>query len=253
MSVYAIITLTQNTEVFIMFRKLFSLLLVLAFFCPFAISESWEAPAIKNPQDAYDYYVEETDGSDQMIFGMIDLMNEELATAQEYGAVRFDMSYVDTNGEPLITVTNYLQLSEYGNVHIIETTAAGEQHFVYNIGTNMYHLYGDKIEATPNGYTLEEADWFWNSYVFPFGNLEVMNGMRQDENGYSYFLIKSDDSMSFEYVVGDSMKIKQLRVYYADGKGNLELAIIVDYGVCPAQPLPEALTELLKQNAGTTP
>lgn len=236
-----------------MIKRLFSLILLLAFLCPLALSEGWEAPYVKNPQDAYEYYVKETDGSDQMIFGMIDIMNEELALAEEHGAVKFDMSYIGPNGEPMLTVTNYLQLSEYGNVHIIETTAADEQHFVYNIGTNMYHLYGDKIEATPNGYTLEEADWFWNSYVFPFGNLEVMNGMRQDENGYSYFLIKSDDSMSFEYVVGDSMKIKQLRVYYADGKGNLELAIIVDYGVCPAQPLPEALTELLKQNAGTTP
>ena len=117
----------------------------------------------------------------------------------------------------------------------------------------MYQVFEDEISVTENGYTQEEADWFWNSYIFPFGRLEVMNGMRQDENGFSYFLIKSDETMTFEYVVGDSMKIKQLRVYYADGKGNLELSIVVDYDVSEAQPLPDDLVDLLRQTAENAP
>ena len=80
----------------------------------------------------------------------------------------------------------------------------------------------------------------------------MLNGVRQDENGYSYFLIKSDDTMTFEYVVGGSMKIRQLRVYYSDGSGNLELAILVDYGVSEAQPLPKDLIDHLTQTAEST-
>lgn len=236
-----------------MLRRILALTFIIALFsCP-AFSEEWEAPALKNPQEAYEFFVEETDGSDQMVFGMLDIMNEELSIAKEHGAVKFDMSYIYPDGSVMITATNYLQLSEYGNVHIIETTYGGETHYVYNIGTNMYHLFEDEIEVTSSGYTPEDADWFWNSYIFPFGSLETLNSMRQDANGYSYFLIKSDETMTFEYVVGDGMKIKQLRVYYSDGNGNLELAIVVDYGVSEAQPLPEALIDLLKKTSETAP
>ncbi len=236
-----------------MIKKVFSIMLILSLLCPLALSESWDEPALKNPQDAYEFFIEESDGSEQMIFGMIDIMNEELALAQEHGAVKFIMTYVLPDGTPMITVNNYLQLSEFGNVHIVETSFFGEVTTVYNIGTNMYQVLEDEIAVSESGYTPEEADWFWNSYIFPFGRLEVMNGMRQDENGFSYFLIKSDETMTFEYVVGDGMKVRQLRVYYADGKGNLELAIIVDYDVSEAQPLPEDLIDLLKQTKGNEP
>lgn len=235
-----------------MVKKVFALILILTLLCPLAFAESWDEPALKNPQDAYEYFIEESDGSEQMLFGMIDIMNEELAIAEEHGAVKFIMSYIGPDGTPMITVNNYLQLSEFGNVHIVETSFFGVVSTVYNIGTNMYQVFEDEISVTENGYTLEEADWFWNSYIFPFGRLEVMNGMRQDENGYSYFLIKSDETMTFEYVVGDSMKVKQLRVYYSDGNGNLDLAIVVDYDVSEAQPLPDDLIDLLKQTAETT-
>lgn len=235
-----------------MFRRILVFMLVLASLSPLALSESWDEPALKNPQDAYEFFIEESDGSEQMLFGMIDIMNEELAIAEEHGAVKFIMSYIGPDGTPIITVNNYLQLSEFGNVHIVETSFFGEVSTVYNIGTNMYQVFEDEISVTENGYTLEEADWFWNSYIFPFGRLEVMNGMRQDENGYSYFLIKSDETMTFEYVVGDSMKVKQLRVYSSDGNGNLELSIVVDYDVSEAQPLPDDLIDLLKQTAETT-
>lgn len=236
-----------------MIKRIFISILVLSFLIPIAYSESWQAPALKNPQDAYEYYIEETDGSDQMIFGVIDIMNEEAAIAEEHGAVKFTMSFIGPDGTPMITTYNYLQKSEFGNVHIMETTNWGETSIVYNIGTKMYQLQEDTISVTDNGYTLEEADWFWNSYIFPFGNLEVLNGVRQDENGYTYFLIKSDDIMTFEYVVGDGMKIKQLRVYYSDGSGNHELAILVDYGVSEAQPLPKDLIDLLTQTAESIP
>lgn len=236
-----------------MIKRIFISILVLSFLIPIAYSESWQAPALKNPQDAYEYYVEETDGSDQMIFGVIDIMNEEAAIAEEHGAVKFTMSFIGPDGTPMITTYNYLQKSEFGNVHIMETTNCGETSIVYNIGTKMYQLQEDTISVTDNGYTQEEADWFWNSYIFPFGNLEVLNGVRQDENGYTYFLIKSDDTMTFEYVVGDGMKIMQLRVYYSDGSGNHELAILVDYGVSEAQPLPQDLIDLLAQTAESAP
>lgn len=236
-----------------MIKRIFISILVLSFLIPIAYSESWQAPALKNPQDAYEYYVEETDGSDQMIFGVIDIMNEEAAIAEEHGAVKFIMSFIGPDGTPMITTYNYLQKSEFGNVHIMETTNWGETSIVYNIGTKMYQLQEDTISVTDNGYTPEDADWIWNSYIFPFGNLEVLNGVRQDENGYTYFLIKSDDTMTFEYVVGDGMKIKQLRVYYSDGSGNHELAILVDYGVSEAQPLPQDLIDLLAQTAESAP
>lgn len=69
--------------------------------------------------------------------------------------------------------------------------------------------------------------------------------MRQDENGYSYFFIRSDEPYSFEFVVGEGMRILQLRVYTEDEDGVLKLHQCADYDVGPAWEIPQAVLDAM--------
>ena len=69
--------------------------------------------------------------------------------------------------------------------------------------------------------------------------------MRQDENGYLYFLIESDETMTFEFVTGDNMHIEQLRIYDRDEDGVLWLAAYVDYDVGPALEVPQDVLDAI--------
>ena len=72
-----------------------------------------------------------------------------------------------------------------------------------------------------------------------------MNGVRQDENGYTYFYIKSDENRSFEYVVGEGTRIVQLRVYEKNDDGALVLTSFADYDVGPAWEIPQAVLDAM--------
>lgn len=235
-------------------KKLFVLILCLIVLMPAAFSEDWDAPALLNPQEAYDYFVTETDGSDQMLFQIIDIMNEEKAIAEEYGAVKFYMTLYDDSANPAITMVHYLQICDFGYLHITEVTYDDETYYTYDIQDKMYSLIGDQVTVSDSSANdSDDPDWYWNSYVFPFGRLEVLNCMRQDANGYSYFLIKSDDYMTFEYVIGDSMKIRQLRIYTVNAQNDLQLSIVVDYDTSEAQPVPQAVLDKIEKDFGKKP
>ena len=73
-----------------------------------------------------------------------------------------------------------------------------------------------------------------------------------DENGYAYFFIESTDGMSFEFVVGEGMRIQQLRVYMENESGELKLWSYVDYDVGSAWEIPEIVLDAMEREFGSS-
>ena len=134
-----------------------------------------------------------------------------------------------------------LQDSPFGTMVIMDasvddvtlvTYACGEEAFFDMMGS-----------VSPTTLPTMDYEYFIDSYHFPYGSLDALNGIRQDENGYTYLLIRSDETMSFEFVVGSHLRIEQLRVYVRGEDGALTLTSYVDYDRGPAREIPQAVLD----------
>ena len=215
------------------------------------VSGEPDEPALSHPEERYtDYYVEETDGSEQLLFGLVDTQNDESADIEKHGAVYItENSALDANGRPAMTVKLFIQNSPYGKMLIMSYKLLWMEQSAYTVGEHTFSYDGNAVEESQI-YDEEEFDFYCESYHFPYGRLETLNGIRTDENGYMYMLVKSDDTMSFEFVLGDEMRVVQLRVYEKDADGVLNLFSYSDYDVGPAleipQPVLDAMAEVLE-------
>lgn len=229
-------------------KKWFSALLVAMLVCGVALAENWDAPALKNPKERYETYFEKTDGSENMLFGLLDAMNDEAETVAEHGCLKAIISSVDAQGEKQSSIYTYVQDSEFGNMIISSIMPSPAFGATYAVGPRnypvMFGVLGDPFESG----TQEDFDWYWESYHFPFGRLELMHGIRQDENGHSYFLVKSDDRMSFEFVTGEDMEIVEIRVYELDQDGALALTTLVNFEYCAALEVPENVRAAMEKD-----
>ena len=208
-----------------------------------------DSPALKDPGARYEYYTEETDGSEYMMFAMLDAVNDEAADITEYGALFItENQLLNDEGVPAVKIGMTLQDSPYGTVLISNMRFLWIDESTYSIGTHTWTYDGSRAEEA-EGFEQELFDYYTESYHFPYGSLEAMNGVRQDENGYTYYLIRSSEEMSFEFVVGEGMRIVQLRVYTRNEDGELALTSYADYATGPAveipQPVLDAMGEVL--------
>ena len=202
----------------------------------------WQEPLPTDPEVLYDVYMDATDGSEQLIFGMIDYMNDEEETIADGHALAMTHAAMDDRGQPADIVKIYLQDSEFGKV-IISVPADYPDISMYSFAGSSWQLRSGllyEMDADPG------FDTYFASFRFPYGQLETLNALRQDENGFAYMLVRSDEPMSFEFVMKDGMEIVSLRVYDNDG-GRLVLAMTVDYAVEDAQPLPQVLVDTLRE------
>ncbi len=216
--------------------------------CGTALAENWDAPALKNPKERYEIYFEETDGSENQLFGLLDAMNDEAETVAKHGCLKVIISNVDAQGEKQSSIYTYVQDSEFGHMIVYSYTPSTAFGATYAVGPRnypvMFGVLGDPFE---NG-AQEDFDWYWGSYHFPFGRLELMHGVRQDENGYSYFLIKSDDRMTFEFVAGEDLEIVEIRAYEPDQDGTLALTTLVNFEDCAAVEVPENVRAAMEKD-----
>ena len=204
-----------------------------------------DTPALKNPKDRYEVYVDATDGSEYMMYVMLDSANDEASNIAEHGALYItENQMLDASGKPTAHIDICLQDTPYGTVMISSTKFLWMTFTNYFIGTHAWSYDGETASPTDT-LTQDDYDYYIESYHFPYGSLETMNGVRQDENGYTYFLIKSSDEMTFEFVTGADMRIVQLRVYTPNDDGELALSSTVDYDVGPAQEIPQAVLDAM--------
>ena len=208
------------------------------------VTGPFDEPALKNPKDRYEAYVEETDGSEYPLFVVLDTLNDEAEEIEKNGALRITQGmYLDENGEPMLTVRIVMQNTLYGTVLItgVEYMGIREDETLYTIRDITFSDTNGKIER--DDFTTQgDYDYYIESFHFPYGTLEAMNGMRQDDNGYTYILIRSDEDFTFEFVTAN-MHIKQLRVYERGDDDELELTSLVDYTLGEAEEIPQEVLD----------
>jgi len=204
-----------------------------------------DEPALKNPEERYETFFEKTDGSDYLIFVALDNMNDEADDIAEHGALYItENQFLNGEGKPTAHIDISLQSTPYGTVIIASTKFLWMEFTSYSIGTHTWSYDGETASPT-DGLEQEDYDFYIESYHFPYGRLELLNSIRQDENGYTYYFIKSEDFRSFEFVTGENMRIVQLRVYERNDDGELVLNSYVDYDVGPAQEIPQAVLDAM--------
>jgi len=227
-------------------KKWFSLLLcaMLAFSC--ACAEELDTPALKNPEERYAFFMSETDGSENFIYAILDAMNDEATTVEEYGAMRMDQAYY-MEGQEVMRNQMLLQTCDYGRMTVTFFEDAPEEGILFTTANyNYMTMDGKLIRSDP--YEDMEFDWYWESFRFPYGRLQTMNGVRQDEDGNSYFFITSDETMCFEYAVTPEMIIEELRIYVGDENGDLVLVSVVKYSTCEAKEVPPEVLAAMAEN-----
>lgn len=176
-------------------------------------------PPLKNPQDYYEIYVDQTDGSEELIYMMLDITNDEEALVDEHGSVTLVAQVVDEHGNCVSTIYTGLMKCEYGLVMRSWTDAFGGMHVAYitergEVGTTS----GRITHVDPDSELSQDLDGYWHSYLFPYTAPQVMNGMRQDADGNACFLIMDNLDHRVEYVVNSAMEIKELRDYAPVGE-----------------------------------
>lgn len=205
----------------------------------------FEAPAPLNPQERYEEPVEETEGNDQLLFMTLDARNDEAADIEEYGALYITEHPVQNEVSGVMaSVEMSIQDCPYGRVICSAMQLQGIDATLYSIGERTFiYANGEVLRRTI--YTQEQYDFFCQSYHFPYGGLESVKGVRQDENGYLYFLIKNGEGRDFEFVTDADMRILQLRIYESNGDGDMALASYIDYGVGPAWEIPQPVLDAM--------
>ena len=205
-----------------------------------------DTPAPRDPKSRYeDWYVEETDGSEYLMFVMLDGMNDEAEEIKENGALRVAQHILDPSGAELATTYINMQETDYGIVMITRVEANGEMKgdVLYTIGGTTFCLKDGAIESEDDFCTQENYEFYIESFHFPYGSLQVLHGVRTDENGHAYYLIRSSDSMTFEFAT-NGLKIEQLRVYCSLGDDDeLLLMSTVDYTLGPAEEIPQEILD----------
>lgn len=221
---------------------------------PGEVTGEFDAPAFTNPEARYtDYFVEATDGSENAIFMFLDFMNDEAEDMKDGGSLIVTEHWGVSEDNPAGTkVSIQLQQSPFGPMMIARTKVLWITETVYFCGEYAFMGDDDGAEAA-SGNSAEEMEFYTTAYHFPYGRLECLQGVRQDENGYTYFFVKSDDDMSFEFVIGAEMRIVQLRVYVRNDEGALLLNNTVDYETGPAAEIPQAVLDAFGEVMPTLP
>lgn len=215
-----------------------------------SVTGEFDEPALVNPRERYETWFDKTDGSDYAVFAMLDAMNDEAADIEKYGALYVtEHPMLDDQGRPTLTTELALQDGPYGKMICTQTQILWMKALTYTVGEDMFIYDGDTVERT-DGDDQEQFDYYCESYHFPYGPLDALNGIRQDENGYNYFFIRSDENRSFEFVTGEGLRILQLRVYEKNGDGDLALTSYADYDVGPAWEIPQPVLDAMEVALG---
>ena len=225
-------------------------LLMLLIMCVPACAEGLDTPALTNPGERYEMYFEQTDGSEMSLFMLMDMQNDEKAIVEEYGALQIDMNFVDETGAITDVISNIIQMSEYGPLQIIRYGSGIFAMEMYCIEDKTYNYCMARASREDGVYTTEEFAYNWESLKFPYGTLDMLHGVRQDEAGNTYVLIRSDDLYTFEFAAGENMDIKEIRVYMKDADGTLVLWSTTTYKTLEAETIPAAVRKLMDEDFG---
>ena len=207
-----------------------------------AVTGPFDEPAPDHPEARYDDAGTAWSASDaDALYFMLDAQNDEASDIETYGALYVEEQHVQEG----YVMRMAMQDCPYGRVVIMNVEASMIPPItMYAIGP---YLFGH------DGQTVERAESFFDDYFedygqhyhFPYSPLKALRGIRQDENGYTYFYIESDEPETMEFVTGEDMRIHQLRIYMKDSAGTPRLYSLVNYSTGPAWEIPDIVLDTI--------
>ena len=236
-------------------KKLIAVFLCLALLC-LSVTALGDR-ALVDPQERYEILMEETDGSEEMVFYLIDVLNDEEELVKSDGSVLIRQYMLKNDGQTAIELAQLdtrLFICEYGRVARFTVYMEGEKlEDVYYTESFMYREEANgSVSVAPAETLADEFNGTWENWVFPYYvPLEAMIGTAQDDDGCVNFLVRSDEGETLlEYVVSSEGMIMQGVNQYArnekDGKYYLWMYTEVIRGEGDA--LPQAVLVVMKQN-----
>lgn len=209
------------------------------------VTGDMDEPAFTNPEARYEIWMDKTDGSELLIYAMLDMNNDEKNDIQSSGALYISHhTNISARGIAYGNVEYSLQYSPYGRVLIADASFLLMKYYGCLIGNYQFWYDGVTVETTEGIGEGGPDGWFEYGH-FTASGLRDLQGVRQDENGYTYFFIKVDDTTSMELVIGEAMRILQDRIYEVDKDGNMKLTSYNDYDVGPAWDIPQAVLDAM--------
>lgn len=191
------------------------------------------------------------DQSQEELFELLDVVNDEDADVSKYGALTATEHLLRAldNGSDM-QMEMHLQNSDLGNIIIGKADMEGYDYCVYTAQQYLCTTLNGVISGTMESGTAEEFDYYFHSYHFPYGEWSELCGVRQDENGNRYILARNGETQYLEYAVDADMRVTQLRIYGRNMTEELILLSYVDYQTGEAEMIPEdvfaALQKLLE-------
>ncbi len=212
--------------------------------------------ALVNPQENYEYFMEESDGSEQLIFMMVDSVNDEADIVEKEGSVLIRTRFLMNDGtaaSELATIDVHLFNFEGVRViHMLVSMYGETQGDMYDTASNMYTVQeGGGVTVEPSQMAAEDYNAYWEHFVFPYyAPLESLAGMRQDDE-HTCFLVRSDGGDTLlEYVVStDGMVLLGMNQYERDGAdSDYYLTLYTEIIRGEDVTLPENVIDAIKAN-----
>jgi len=200
-----------------------------------------DKPALSNPRNRYEEYYEDSDGSERTIFTLLDKLNDERALVEIYGSLTAKIVYFDESGNEIRQDFTTLKNSEAGSYLALHDGKTMLSKCIYMFEDALYHTIGEslvKIQENPEPDAVSVA---FDTIVFPCAQLSLLNGIRTDENGYTYYLAACTNGSQIEYVTKDASVITEIRQYTVNETGDMTLFCTVNFSYNSSLSLPEAV------------
>lgn len=209
-----------------------------------------DEPLLTNPRERYEMYTETTDGSDQIMFVMLDSVNDEETIIAESGSITVYCDLLDDKGDTQVTmiqgltIVDGLKLLRISYVYAEQKVEAQDVVNIYVTQDSMYMIENGSLTTQPNSMDSEEFLGTWSAFYFPYTVIDVLHGVRQTDGGFTYFLVSDALGDLYEYVTA-GMRLVDTRVYTPDEEGVYHLYMRMRYGFGEEPELPDMIKQAL--------
>ena len=197
---------------------------------PAANAGGWQEPALSDPASLYGPY----DGSRDGILDFLAENNGSLRDVENGYALTLTVRSYPYPGQSFL-----LEDTPYGRVLAVEN-GNGDADYLFEGAT--YHIRGGRLSRT--GPSEDLAD-LCSLCVFPYVTVEKVLGVREDANGYTYALVRSDSRTLMEYVSDGEGRLVSSRMYEAGDSGYTLVWELIGEKT-ESRPLPAKLSDLLE-------
>lgn len=202
---------------------------------PSVVPGGWQEPVLNDPQSLYAPY----DGSRDDLMDRMAENNASIKDVEEGCTLS-----LTARGYPYGFNHFLLEDTPYGRVLVVDY-GDGDADYLFEDAT--WHIQDGRLSRTSAS---SDRGFLCGLCCFPFMELEKVLGVREDGNGYTYVLARSDDETLMEYVSDGSYRLVSTRIYGINESGGFSFTWELICEKLDYVPLPEKLSNLLESFRG---